>query len=163
MLMCFVCRNYSDSTEQLFQHIKKIHRKCEKYQCTEQTCVGMKFSDFSNFKKHVIRCFGKRSANEEMPNAQDPIIPPELFAYAIDEHVLHFESSLNRGALELACSLAANMSTPRCEVYATIEKFKKFYLTRLITGWKIVIFSHEVLRLAIYFLVSHVFINCFYC
>ena len=131
MLVCFVCRIPSDTPELLFEHIKRNHKKSPKYQCTEQTCVGMKFSDFSAFKKHVLRCFGKRSVNEELP---DPIIPAGLFVYAIDNDVLQFKSGLNRGALELVCSLSAQMNTPRGEVYTTIDKVKSYYLTKLIAG-----------------------------
>lgn len=133
MLKCFVCDNNFEAPQLLFEHIKQSHKKKGRYQCTEAICNGMVFSDFSTFKKHVLRCFGKRQTNEDMNN-DEHIIPAELFSYAISQEGLKFQTSLNKAALEFVSSLCANMNSSRKEVFLIINKLKQIYLAKIVAG-----------------------------
>lgn len=134
MLTCFICKKAINDPETLFSHIKESHRIKDNspFQCTFRQCRSI-FSNFSSFKRHVRRCVARIPDNEPESEPEE-IIDPEMYVYSVDNDVSHFQKAMNTAALELACSLCANMNLPRCEVYKTIAVFQKTYVTKITSG-----------------------------
>ncbi len=131
MLTCFVCKLEINDPEKLFSHIKKIHGICGNDCACQCTLCGKLFTKFSRFKTHIEMCF-----------ANTPVeitIHPDTYEYAVDEAVCRFDEKLKKAALELVCSLASNMRSPRSEIFTVVAAVRKIYLPEIVSGIQIFI------------------------
>lgn len=117
MLICCVCKDVINNPQTLFRHIKEVHKICGNNCAVQCTLCWKKFSNFSTFKNHVLKCFATSETVEDCE------VDPALYTYAVDTEICNFESLLKKAALELACGLSAKMNWARKDVYTTISHF----------------------------------------
>lgn len=90
------------------------------------------FSNFSSFKKNVLRCFEAAGGSEEDEDADDVI--DHAYMYAVDPKISKFEITIRDAVLKMACGLSAKMIWPRKDEFTTISEFKNTFIPVVVSG-----------------------------
>lgn len=138
-MRCFVCLVVFNSPEDLFNHLKVVHKICgqQDFICG---CLA-EFDNFGGFKKHVRNCFHKNiqvDHQAEQPEGVRSIDEAfEMYSDLTKEYsdeIADFKELVRKTALEMVLDMGANMSIPRNLVFQTITKFQTLITKTYIHG-----------------------------
>lgn len=128
-MQCFKCTNTFQSTNDLFTHIKSIHKVPNKSTFVCMLCDEL-FKEIGRYKNHVEICFSKNNIDDEVVQLRRAEVLEAHNDIAMEDvHLSEFNAAVRKSALEFACKMNATMTFPRSLVFQTILDLQNFVRT----------------------------------